>query len=42
MQLAVRRAQNIAYHKVPRRIEFRDSLPATGAGEALRRLLKAN
>lgn len=34
--------ENMAYYKVPRSIEFRDSLPATGAGKVLRRLLKAN
>jgi acyl-coenzyme A synthetase/AMP-(fatty) acid ligase len=26
---------------VPRHIEFRDALPATGAGKVLRRLLKS-
>nr|HMN82626.1 fatty acid--CoA ligase family protein [Burkholderiaceae bacterium] len=31
---------NMSAYKVPRAIEFRDSLPATGAGKVLRRLLK--
>lgn len=31
---------NMAAYKYPRIIEFRDSLPATGAGKVLRRLLK--
>ncbi|WP_328188596.1 AMP-binding protein [Marinobacter sp. OP 3.4] len=31
---------NMAAYKYPRMIEFRDSLPATGAGKVLRRLLK--
>jgi long-chain acyl-CoA synthetase len=34
--------ENMSYYKVPRSIEFRDSLPATGAGKVLRRLLKSN
>ncbi len=32
---------NMAAYKYPRTIEFRESLPATGAGKVLRRLLKA-
>ena len=32
--------ENMAVYKAPRQIEFRDSLPATGAGKMLRRLLK--
>lgn len=32
--------ENMAAYKYPRLIEFRDSLPATGAGKVLRRLLK--
>lgn len=32
--------ENMSYYKVPRFIEFRDELPATGAGKVLRRLLK--
>ncbi|WP_417547752.1 AMP-binding protein [Marinobacter segnicrescens] len=32
--------ENMAAYKYPRMIEFRDSLPATGAGKVLRRLLK--
>ncbi|RBW48908.1 AMP-binding protein [Marinobacter sp. F3R11] len=31
---------NMAAYKYPRIVEFRDSLPATGAGKVLRRLLK--
>ncbi|WP_328188598.1 AMP-binding protein [Marinobacter sp. OP 3.4] len=31
---------NMAAYKYPRYVEFRDSLPATGAGKVLRRLLK--
>ncbi len=31
---------NMAAYKYPRHVEFRDSLPATGAGKVLRRLLK--
>ncbi|WP_417547753.1 class I adenylate-forming enzyme family protein [Marinobacter segnicrescens] len=31
---------NMAAYKYPRAVEFRDSLPATGAGKVLRRLLK--
>jgi long-chain acyl-CoA synthetase len=27
-------------YKAPREVEFRDALPATGAGKLLRRLLK--
>ena len=33
--------ENMSAYKVPRYIEFRDSLPATGAGKVLRRLLKS-
>ncbi len=33
--------ENMSAYKVPRHIEFRDSLPATGAGKVLRRLLKS-
>ena len=32
--------ENMAAYKYPRFVEFRDSLPATGAGKVLRRLLK--
>lgn len=32
--------ENMAAYKYPRMVEFRDSLPATGAGKVLRRLLK--
>ena len=32
--------ENMAVYKAPRQFEFRDSLPATGAGKMLRRLLK--
>jgi long-chain acyl-CoA synthetase len=32
--------ENMAAFKYPRYVEFRDSLPATGAGKVLRRLLK--
>jgi len=32
--------ENMSTYKAPREIEFRDSLPATGAGKVLRRLLK--
>jgi long-chain acyl-CoA synthetase len=32
--------ENMAAYKYPRAIEFRDALPATGAGKVLRRLLK--
>lgn len=32
--------ENMAAYKYPRTIEFRDALPATGAGKVLRRLLK--
>lgn len=32
--------ENMAAYKYPRHVEFRDSLPATGAGKVLRRLLK--
>src|SRR5690606_10286928 len=32
--------ENMAVYKAPRQIEFRDSLPATGARKMLRRLLK--
>lgn len=32
--------ENMAAYKYPRYVEFRDSLPATGAGKVLRRLLK--
>src|SRR5690554_7438419 len=32
--------ENMAAYKYPRLIEFRDSLPATGAGKVLRGLLK--
>jgi len=31
---------NMAVYKAPRQLEFRDALPATGAGKMLRRLLK--
>ena len=31
---------NMSAYKVPRLVEFRDVLPATGAGKVLRRLLK--
>jgi long-chain acyl-CoA synthetase len=30
----------MAVYKAPRQVMFRDSLPATGAGKMLRRLLK--
>jgi long-chain acyl-CoA synthetase len=30
----------MSVYKAPREIEFRDALPATGAGKVLRRLLK--
>ena len=33
--------ENMSAYKVPRFIEFRDALPATGAGKVLRRLLKS-
>lgn len=32
--------ENMSYYKVPRSIEFRGALPATGTGKVLRRLLK--
>lgn len=32
--------ENMSAYKVPRQVEFRDALPATGAGKVLRRLLK--
>ena len=32
--------ENMSTYKAPREVEFRDSLPATGAGKVLRRLLK--
>ena len=32
--------ENMSAYKVPREIEFRESLPATGTGKLLRRLLK--
>ena len=32
--------ENMAVYKAPRQVMFRDSLPATGAGKMLRRLLK--
>lgn len=32
---------NMSAYKVPRQVEFRDALPATGAGKVLRRLLKS-
>lgn len=32
--------ENMAVYKAPRQVAFRDSLPATGAGKMLRRLLK--
>jgi long-chain acyl-CoA synthetase len=32
--------ENMSAYKVPREIEFRDALPATGTGKMLRRLLK--
>jgi len=32
--------ENMSVYKAPREIEFRDSLPATGAGKVLRRLLR--
>jgi len=32
--------ENMSVYKAPREIEFRDALPATGAGKVLRRLLK--
>jgi long-chain acyl-CoA synthetase len=32
--------ENMSTYKAPREIEFRDALPATGAGKVLRRLLK--
>ncbi len=32
--------ENMALYKAPRQVVFRDSLPATGAGKMLRRLLK--
>lgn len=34
--------ENMSYYKVPRSIKFRDTLPATGTGKVLRRLLKTN
>jgi long-chain acyl-CoA synthetase len=33
--------ENMSAYKVPRFVEFRDVLPATGAGKVLRRLLRA-
>jgi long-chain acyl-CoA synthetase len=33
--------ENMSAYKVPRFVEFRDALPATGAGKVLRRLLKS-
>ncbi|RZL87236.1 MAG: AMP-dependent synthetase [Variovorax sp.] len=33
--------ENMSHYKVPRQLEVRDSLPATGTGKVLRRLLKA-
>lgn len=33
---------NMSYYKVPRFVEFRDALPATGTGKVLRRLLKTD
>jgi long-chain acyl-CoA synthetase len=32
---------NMSAYKVPRFVEFRDALPATGAGKVLRRLLRS-
>ncbi len=32
--------ENMSVYKAPREVEFRDALPATGAGKVLRRLLK--
>ena len=32
--------QNLTAYKVPRRIEFRDSLPKTNVGKVLRRALR--
>jgi acyl-CoA synthetase (AMP-forming)/AMP-acid ligase II len=32
--------ENMSADKVPRFVEFRDALPATGAGKVLRRLLR--
>lgn len=32
--------ENMAAYKYPRYVEFRDSLPASGTGKLLRRLLK--
>jgi long-chain acyl-CoA synthetase len=32
--------ENMSTYKAPREVEFRDALPATGAGKVLRRLLK--
>lgn len=40
-QLLAWSRENMAHYKVPRAIEFRSALPATGAGKVLRRLLKA-
>lgn len=31
---------NMSHYKVPRQLEFRASLPASGTGKVLRRLLK--
>lgn len=33
--------ENMSHYKVPRQVELRDELPATGAGKMLRRLLRA-
>jgi long-chain acyl-CoA synthetase len=32
--------ENMSYYKVPRQVELRDALPASGTGKVLRRLLK--
>ncbi|RYF69637.1 MAG: AMP-dependent synthetase, partial [Comamonadaceae bacterium] len=32
--------ENMSHYKVPRQLELRESLPATGTGKVLRRLLK--
>jgi long-chain acyl-CoA synthetase len=34
--------ENMSHYKVPRQLEIRDSLPASGTGKVLRRLLKEN
>ena len=32
--------ENMSHYKVPRQLELREALPATGTGKVLRRLLK--